>query len=87
MAVLAVVDQVDAGRLLARDHLNDGAAELPLEVLFAAYAVSAGGLARRPPVVELDQVFRAGQAARVASQDPARAFLHLPSAVRCSLGV
>jgi hypothetical protein len=81
MAVLAIVDQIDPGLLLARDYLGDRGAEFLLVFLLvggrtsgeARGRVAASGrkVSGRPLVVELDQVLWAREAARMAGQYPA----------------
>jgi hypothetical protein len=60
VAVLAVVDDVDPGLLLAPDHVGHGAGELALEAVLVAETGPG------PPVVSRHQVLGAGQAADVA---------------------
>ena len=64
MAVLAVVDKVDAGRALARDDVRHRAAQ-PGQVFSLVSEVPS-----RPLFVERDQVLWPRQAARVAGPDP-----------------
>ncbi len=66
MPVLAVIDKVDAGRALARDHVRHRRAQ-PAQVLRLF-----GEVPRRAQLVERDQVLWSRQAARVAGQDPVR---------------
>ena len=63
MPELAVVDQVDAGIALPRDHVADCRAQ------FAEILRFVGEVPLRALLVEGDQVLGTWQAARVAGQD------------------
>jgi hypothetical protein len=66
VAVLAVVDQVDAHLALARDHVRDRRAQV------AQVLRLVGELPRRALAVQRNQVLGSRQAARVAGKDPVR---------------
>ncbi|MFZ0115394.1 MAG: hypothetical protein WAL15_13620 [Xanthobacteraceae bacterium] len=66
MAELAVVDEIDAGLLLAADEIDHGIFELSLEGGFVDL------LAVDMLMVEFDDFRRARQAAGMGRQDPVR---------------